>query len=306
MAVEPKRGCGYRRVGGVYLVGGGLSAPCDRMPFPLERCRTCGGGVKFTRGHAWLQPDFFLPIHDPTHCRDAGPCPICGPTTIGSTEFGPHLLLWVGRGHYSPESYLDESRRLGVSRRLSAVPKGLVLGQTWVLLTHLDAVPAADSLCTDCGAPKDRHLTDVVTDVTVPDLAALAVLPPPPVGALARVTSTGDVWTLKSPPPSPDPDGVTVVAVNTDLSWQRWLPVRCAAYRPPRATPGIFCAFVPRAVELVLRKSDATPERVERERKRGVTVVAVPDDDPDHDPQGGEGDDDSQPELPGAQPGVPA
>ena len=61
MAVEAKRGCGYRKEGGLYLVGGGLSAPCDRMPYPLDRCKTCGGGIKFTRGHTWLQPDFFEP-----------------------------------------------------------------------------------------------------------------------------------------------------------------------------------------------------------------------------------------------------
>lgn len=30
MACEPKRGCGYRKVGGIYLVGGGIGVPCDR------------------------------------------------------------------------------------------------------------------------------------------------------------------------------------------------------------------------------------------------------------------------------------
>jgi hypothetical protein len=240
VAVEPKRGCGYRKIGGYYLVGGGLSASCDRMPYPLDRCRMCGGGVKFTRGHTWLQPSFFLPIHDPSICRDAQPCPVCGPTTVGSIEFGPHLLLWIGRGHYTPESYLDESRRLGVSRRLSAVPKGLVLGETWVLLAHLDAVPPATGTCTVCNFSEGLHLPGATADV-------------------------------------------------------------CSAYQRPKPSPGIFCAFIPRAVELVLQQSDATPERIEKERKRGVTVVAVPDDDPDHQPKGQEGqdDDDSQPTLPG-------
>jgi|GEM_PF-2940968 len=59
MAVEARRGCGFRKINGLYLVGGGLSAPCDRMPYRLDRCPTCGEGVKFTRGHSWLQPDFF-------------------------------------------------------------------------------------------------------------------------------------------------------------------------------------------------------------------------------------------------------
>jgi hypothetical protein len=240
MAVEPRRGCGYRKVGGYYLVGGGLSAPCDRMPYPLDRCRTCGGGVKFTRGHTWLQPDFF-PVHE--LCKDYSPCPVCAvaPHVDG---FGPHLLLWIGRAHYSPESYLAESHRLGVSRRLSAVPKGLVLGETWVLLAHLDAVPPASEACTVCNFREGEHLPGAPADV-------------------------------------------------------------CATYQRPKPSPGIFCAFIPRAVELVLKQSDATEERVEKERKRGVTVVAVPDDDPDHQPvsrDGGGDDEDSQPELPGVSP----
>lgn len=259
MSVEARRGCGYRKVNGLYLVAGGLGAPCDRLPFPLDRCRTCGGGVKFTRGHTWLQPDFFSPhegLEDApgSLCSDEGSCPVCR----NREDFGPHLLLWVGRGHYSPESYLDESRRLGVSRRLSALPKGLVVGETWVLLAHPDAVPPREpKTCTQCGFGTAMH----------PDH--------PDYG-----------FKQKSPPPSVTFNGVTSHP--------------CAEFQAPKPSPGIFCAFVPRAVELILKASDATPERVDKEKKRGVTVVAVPDDDPDH--QGSvwdSKDDDSQPELPG-------
>lgn len=250
MAVEPRRGCGFRKIGGLYLVAGGLGAPCDRMPFPLDRCRTCGGGIKFTRGHTWLQPDFFQ-RHDAHECTDGRQCPVCR----NCEDFGPHLLLWVGRGHYSPESYLDESHRLGVSRRLSALPKGLVVGETWVLLAHPDAVPPKTGedgkpVCSNCGRNASAHV--------------------------AR--SSGESW---CPTDRNGDGGVT-------------------NYEPVKPSPGIFCAFVPRAVELILKASDATPERVEKEKKRGVTVVAVPDDDPDH--QGSvwdSKDDDSQPELPG-------
>jgi hypothetical protein len=31
MAVEPKRGCGYRKVGGIYLVSGGEGRPCGPL-----------------------------------------------------------------------------------------------------------------------------------------------------------------------------------------------------------------------------------------------------------------------------------
>ncbi len=227
MAVEAKRGCGYRRCGGLYLVGGGLSAPCDRMPYPLERCPTCGGGVKFTRGHTWLAPDFF-PTHETTwrdgHSGVCGceRCPICGTLPDPAAM----LLLWIGRAHYSPESFLDESRRLGVSRRITAPPKGLVVGKTWVLLAHLDAVPAKE--CPICGPA-------------------------------------------------------------------------CNCETRSKPTPGIFSAFIPRAVELILKQSDATDERRAKEEKRGVTIVTVPDDDKDH--QGSVWDkDDEQEELPGVSP----
>jgi hypothetical protein len=263
MAVEAKRGCGYRKVGGLYLVGGGLSASCDRMPFPLDRCRTCGGGIKFTRGPQWLQPDFFsvhdeLPARIPPPgesrkpgqfftCQDESVCPVC--RNSDRDDFGPHLLLWIGRAHYTPEAYLEEGRKLGVSRRLSAMPKGLILGETWVLLAHLDAVPArigddGRAICSNCEEDHSDH-----ADLRCP------------------VSSKESFYSVKQ-------------------------------------TPGIFCAFVPRAVELILKQSDATPERVEKEAKRGVTVVAVPDDDRDH--QGsvwdGKDEEDSQPELPGVSP----
>jgi hypothetical protein len=255
MAVEAKRGCGYRKEGGLYLVGGGLSAPCDRMPYRLDRCRTCGGGVKFTRGHTWLEPDFF-PTHE--HCHDPGPCPVCG--YVGADkdgwvpdDFGPHLLLWIGRGHYSPDAFLKESRELGVSRRIAALPKGLVLGETWVLLAHLDAVPPAEpTVCARCSVAEHLHKT----------------------GEAGQIALNGRVDTI---------------------------PI-CEQFQAPKPTPGIFCAFVPRAVELILKESDATPERREKEAKRGITVVAVPDDDRDHQGSVWDKDEDSQPELPGVAP----
>ena len=267
MAVEAKRGCGYRKEGGLYLVGGGLSAPCDRMPYPLDRCKTCGGGIKFTRGPQWLQPDFFTP-HDSLvafrreTCLDESVCPVCvngGPdaslSVLADDLFGPHLLLWIGRANYTPESYLKESRELGVSRRIPAIPKGLVLGETWVLLAHLDAEPAKDpKVCARCGMSSSMH-------VGHPD------------------------FIFKG-------DGPVSLTINGETHRP------CENFQAPKSSPGIFCAFVPRAVELILKESDATPERLEKEAKRGVTVVTVPDGDKDH--QGSVWDGvNAQEELPG-------
>ena len=54
MAVEAKRGCGYRKVGGLYLVSDGLGIPCDRLPITLEVCPCCGAGIKPARGWTWV------------------------------------------------------------------------------------------------------------------------------------------------------------------------------------------------------------------------------------------------------------
>ncbi len=259
MSVEARRGCGYRKVGGLYMMGGGIAAPCDRMPYALDRCPTCGAGVKFSRGHTWLKPDFFS-VHGAAAtgmggilrgagCRDKSPCPVCR-----NAEFGPHLLLWIGRAHYSPDSYLDESRKLGISRRIAAVPKGLVIGETWVLLAHLDAIsPKLGEdrvpICAKCGKEHSKH-----------------VARPSGIGFWCPCDKNGD---------SP------------------------GDYEPSKPTPGIFAAFIPTRLELLLKESDATDERREKEQKRGVTVVAVPDDDKDH--QGSVWDS-PQEELPGVAP----
>lgn len=54
MAIEARRGCGYRKVGGIYLVGGGIGVPCDRLPYPLTVCPCCSQGVKQGRGWTWV------------------------------------------------------------------------------------------------------------------------------------------------------------------------------------------------------------------------------------------------------------
>jgi len=56
MAQESKRGCGYRKVGGLYLVGDGIFVPCDRLPYLLETCPVCGHGIHFTRSMTEINP----------------------------------------------------------------------------------------------------------------------------------------------------------------------------------------------------------------------------------------------------------
>ncbi|MBA7592088.1 hypothetical protein ES708_34263 [subsurface metagenome] len=92
---------------------------------------------------------------------------------------------------------------MGVSKRIPAVPRDLVLGTTWIYLVH-------------------RH-------------------------AIARPQRGGEI-----------------------------------AY-----TAGVFCAFRPQRVELLVWASEYTEDLVEHYKSRGITAVPIPDGDPDHTPRGG-------------------
>ncbi len=139
MAVEVARGCGYRKVGGLYLVGGGASMQCDRLPYEIVNCPTCGSGIKFSRGFTWLDWFKYAGIHvidDPyAACTCPNTCPICVP------ESGSYGLLWIGERYYSPENFVKEVLQMGACRRIAAIPKGLKLGETLILFAHKHVIP---------------------------------------------------------------------------------------------------------------------------------------------------------------------
>ena len=132
---DSKRGCGYRKVGGTYLMGPAPQAACCKLPFALTVCPTCHAGIKPTRGWTWVDAAVLFATQP---CADPGcGCPLddCGRLT--STG-----LLWVGGAFYkTADEFLLEAQRLGVSRRIPAVPRGFVLGETWVLLAHRKLCP---------------------------------------------------------------------------------------------------------------------------------------------------------------------
>ena len=156
VVVEGKRGCGYRKPAkdgvGIYLVGPAAGAPCGRLPFALGACPVCGGGVHAARGWTWIEPRklFGVPV---TNCgveaRPVAPeqwlqhqtlCLAC-PMGFDMPE-GRHGLIWIGEMHYkTPQAYLEEAQKMGLSRKLKAVPKGFKLGETVVYLAHRFAVP---------------------------------------------------------------------------------------------------------------------------------------------------------------------
>ena len=140
MAVEAKRGCGYRKVGGTYMMGGGAGIICGRLPLPLEVCPTCGGGIKQSRGWTWIEP---VELFAGTDCRLEGRCSQCPGTDF--SLMGRCGLLWIGKSFYpTVEHFLQESSTMGICRRISAIPRGFVLGETWVFLAHPEAMTVID------------------------------------------------------------------------------------------------------------------------------------------------------------------
>lgn len=136
--LEGKRGCGYRKEGGLYLVlPEFVGKPCGKLPLPLDRCPCCGGGIKFARGWTWIDGKLLF--------KDRG-CPLPRPLNhercILDDPPEKMGLIWIGEKFYeTPEDWLNEGRDMGVSRRIKNIPKGFVLGETWVAVAHIEAIP---------------------------------------------------------------------------------------------------------------------------------------------------------------------
>src|SRR3974390_353810 len=133
MAVEPRRGCGYRKVNGLYIVGEGEGVPCCKMPILLRVCPCCGAGIKQSRGWSWIDPQPFLKGECLAGSAFQGNCPAASPAGLGE-RVG---LLWLGAEFYpTPASFAKEAHELGISRRIAAVPRGFKVGEHWVFLAH--------------------------------------------------------------------------------------------------------------------------------------------------------------------------
>ena len=142
MAVEPKRGCGYRKVGALYIVGGELMAPCDRLAFELTVCPACSAGIKQTRGWTWIQPTKILGGNHNgqlgCHCDPF--CAVCNPQAYFGSE-GKAGLLWVGESFYpTPVEFIKEGYAQGISRRISQIPHDFIVGITTVFFAHPKAI----------------------------------------------------------------------------------------------------------------------------------------------------------------------
>ena len=154
MAVEKVRGCGYRKVGGLYLIGGIMNAPCDRLPITLTVCETCGAGIKVGKGFTKINPfklwgnhpmETVTPISGLVtvdkgdnaelrmQCHDPESCYVCYPTD------GVGFIMRCGEKFYTMDSFMNEARAMGVSKRIPFIPRELKVGETPIFLVHKKA-----------------------------------------------------------------------------------------------------------------------------------------------------------------------
>jgi hypothetical protein len=135
---EAKRGCGFRKLGGLYLVSGLTFGVCGKLPLPLTVCPCCHAGIKPARGWTWVSHNLFRDVK----CDKDGCVKGCVPFDGSVDMFG---LIWIGEKYYpTPGSFLKEGIAQGISRRISALPKDFKLGETWVLLAHRKGIRHID------------------------------------------------------------------------------------------------------------------------------------------------------------------
>lgn len=146
---DHKRGCNWRtKRGALYLMSSGLSMVCGRLPIELEVCPCCGRGIKQSRQFQWVEADEIIRQAEHDSCKTPNGCDFCPiGRALNGGELGRAGLIWVGEMHYpTPEDYIEESRKYGVSRRINMdqVPRGFEIGKTWILLAHSKAIVKAE------------------------------------------------------------------------------------------------------------------------------------------------------------------
>lgn len=139
---DQKRGCGWRKAGGLYLRADGAAASCGKLPLPLCKCPTCGAGIKFARSWTWVDAKA---LGSTAVCKEQSQsCAVC--PLGGVIERAG--LLWIGEKFYkTPGDFTSEARDQGISRRLPQVPKDFKVGVTWVLVAHRKTIVRP---CDDC------------------------------------------------------------------------------------------------------------------------------------------------------------
>ena len=134
---ETKRGCGFRKAGGLYLVSGGFGRFCGALPIPLDICPTCQQGIHPARGWTWINPKALLAGRPCVQTISPNYCDACPMFAIEKAG-----LLWIGGQYYkTPREFEREGAAMGLSRRISQIPRDFKLGETWVALAHRKTIP---------------------------------------------------------------------------------------------------------------------------------------------------------------------
>lgn len=266
---EGERGCGRRKPGGIYLVAGKHAGPCGKLPLPLGICPCCGHGIKPSRGWTWTDPQALFMGRE---CRKGpgglesppdGPdsqCQACPLNDANLSNMASAGILWIGERYYAtPEEFLREGYKMGISRRISVVPRGFKLGETWVFFAHRKAIrkechtcggttviPSGGCICQPC----DLCRNNTCMEDGCCDECGRAVDACP--DTVCRICGKpGNPGTLLDECPTCCGEG--------DLF-----------------TPAIFGCFKPTAIEYIM-KGDESPEDLERLQKRGFTLVELLD-----------------------------
>jgi hypothetical protein len=132
---EGRRGCGFRKPGGLYLRTDGFGRHCGALPISLHVCPTCHQGIKPARGWTWINLAALASVRGCVQEGGCGDCPIADASiqTCG--------LLWVGQKFYPNTAvFTQEANTMGLSRRIIQIPKAFKLGTTWVALAHRHAI----------------------------------------------------------------------------------------------------------------------------------------------------------------------
>jgi len=112
--VEGRRGCGYRKVGGLYLISDGPVGTCGRLPILDKICDHCDRNyLDFTRNMMWIGSKVIKALAQ--ECPTPSYCESCGVQSVIDDVKGRHVLLWVGAMFYpTPGHFIAEAQRTGV------------------------------------------------------------------------------------------------------------------------------------------------------------------------------------------------
>lgn len=158
---ELERGCGWRKAGGVYLVCDGVSYACDGLPVEMVPCPCCEYEVGQARSMQPIRSGYMAFLMRGHKCKekDGFLCPVCfyAKDYPKAKELIAELpedsderkelekilpknfyLMFVSKEFYTPESFMEEARLQGVSKRVApnSLPKGFKIGEDWVFLAH--------------------------------------------------------------------------------------------------------------------------------------------------------------------------